>query len=159
MPAFVTQNQPIWIASLAALLLLAIWYLFRRFRGGDRLTDHEIEQMQQHIEHVATILRDIDFELPVLEAIYQMHERLDGKGYPAGLVGDQISRAGQILGACDVFCARLEPRSYRSGIAPDTALEILDQNDTRYDPAIIEALREVVASVAGEKLIAGLAGS
>ncbi len=124
-----------------------------------RLTDHEIEQMQQHIEHVATILGDIDFELPVLEAIYQMHERLDGKGYPAGLVGDQISRAGQILGACDVFCARLEPRSYRSGIAPDTALEILDQNDARYDPAIIEALREVVASVAGEKLIAGLAGS
>jgi hypothetical protein len=36
-------------------------------------------------------------------------------------------------------------------------LEILDQNDARYDPAIVEALREVVASVAGEKLIAGLA--
>jgi len=55
-----------------------------------------------------------------------------------------------------VFCARLEPRSYRSGITPQTALEILDQNDGRYDPAIVGALRWVVASVAGEKLIAGL---
>jgi len=122
-----------------------------------RLTESEIMQMQQHIEHVATILRDIDFELPVLETIYQMHERLDGKGYPEGLSGDRISRAAQRLGVCDVFCARLEPRSYRSGIAPETALEILDQNDARYDPTIIEALREVVTSVAGEKLIAGLA--
>jgi PAS domain S-box-containing protein len=121
-----------------------------------RLTESEIMQMQQHIDHAASILRDIDFELPVLETIYQMHERLDGKGYPAGLSGDRISRTAQILGACDVFCARLEPRSYRSGIAPETALEILDQNDGRYDPAIVEALREVTASVAGEKLIAGL---
>ncbi len=124
-----------------------------------RLTESEITQMQEHIGHVATILRDIDFELPVLETIYQMHERLDGKGYPEALSGDRISRAAQILGACDVFCARLEPRSYRSGIAPETALEILDQNDARYDPAIVEALREVVASVAGEKLIAGLVAS
>ncbi len=122
-----------------------------------RLSESEIAQMQQHIEHVATILRDIDFELPVLEAIYQMHERLDGKGYPEGLSGDGISRAAQILGACDVFCARLAPRSYRSGIAPETALDILDQNGARYDSAIIEALREVVTSVAGEKLIASLA--
>jgi HD-GYP domain-containing protein (c-di-GMP phosphodiesterase class II) len=121
-----------------------------------RLTEAEIMQMQQHIDHAASILRDIDFELPVLETIYQMHERLDGKGYPAGLSGDRISRTAQILGACDVFCARLEPRSYRSGIAPETALEILNQNDGRYDPAIVEALREVTASVAGEKLIAGL---
>ncbi len=123
-----------------------------------RLTESEITQMQQHIEHVATILRDIDFELPVLETIYQMHERLDGKGYPEGLSGDRIRRSALILGACDVFCARLEPRSYRSGIAAETALEILDQNAARYDPAVVEALREVLASVAGEKLIAGLAG-
>ena len=121
-----------------------------------RLTESEIVQMQQHIEHVATILRDIDFELPVLEIIYQMHERLDGTGYPAGLPRGQISRAALILGACDVFCARLEPRSYRSGIAPDTALEILGQNDERYDPTVVEALREVVASVTGAKLIAAL---
>ena len=122
-----------------------------------RLTETEIVRMQQHIDHVATILHDIDFELPVLETIRQMHERLDGTGYPTGLARGQISRAALILGACDVFCARLEPRSYRGGIAPETALEILEQNDERYDPTVVAALRGVVASVPGEKLIAGLA--
>jgi HD-GYP domain-containing protein (c-di-GMP phosphodiesterase class II) len=86
-----------------------------------------------------------------------MHERLDGKGYPAGLSGDQIPLTARILGACDVFCARIEPRVYRSGITPNSALDILDQNDGRYDPRVIAALRKVAASVTGEKLIADLA--
>ena len=122
-----------------------------------RLTEAEIAQLQGHIQHAATILRDIDFELPVLETVTGMHERLDGKGYPAGLSGDQIPLTARILGACDVFCARIEPRVYRSGITPNSALDILDQNDGRYDPRVIAALRKVAASVTGEKLLADLA--
>jgi HD-GYP domain-containing protein (c-di-GMP phosphodiesterase class II) len=122
-----------------------------------RLTEAEIAQLQGHIQHAATILRDIDFELPVLETVTGMHERLDGKGYPAGLSGDQIPLTARILGACDVFCARIEPRIYRSGITPNSALDILDQNDGRYDPRVIAALRKVAASVTGEKLLADLA--
>jgi PAS domain S-box-containing protein len=123
-----------------------------------RLSDAEIEQLQGHVQHAASILRDIDFELPVLEAVTQMYERLDGGGYPNGLSGDQIGLPGLILGACDVFCARLEPRTYRGGIAPERALEILEQNGGRYDPQVIAALRKVAESITGEKLIADLAG-
>ncbi len=123
----------------------------------ERLSEAEIVQMQQHIDHAAAILRDIDFELPVLETITQMHERLDGGGYPAGLAGERIRLTARILGACDVFCARVAPRSYRSGISPEAALDILEQNGHRYDPAVIAALRAVAGSVTGEKLIAGLA--
>lgn len=122
-----------------------------------RLSEEEISQLQSHVQHAAAILRDIDFELPVLETVTGMHERLDGKGYPAGLSGDQIPLTARILGACDVFCARIEPRGYRSGITPESALDILDQNDGRYDPQVIAALRKVAASVTGEKLIADLA--
>ncbi len=122
-----------------------------------RLSEAEIAQMQQHIDHAAAILRDIDFELPVLETITQMHELLDGEGYPAGLSGEQIRLTARILAACDVFCARVAPRSYRSGISPEVALDILEQNGHRYDPAVIAALRTVAGSVTGEKLIAGLA--
>jgi PAS domain S-box-containing protein len=123
----------------------------------ERLTAAEIERMQQHLEHAAAILRDIDFELPVLETVCQMHERLDGGGYPRGLKGDAIRRSAQILGTCDVFCARVEPRAYRTGIGAQEALGILEDNATRYSPEIVAALREVVESVAGEKLVAGLA--
>ena len=122
-----------------------------------RLDEAEIIQVQQHVDHVATMLRDIDFELPVLDTIYQMHERLDGGGYPEGLSGDRIRRTARILGACDVFCARIEPRSYRAGISVQETLEILEQNAVRYDPEVIAALRGVAESVTGEKLIAGLA--
>ena len=121
-----------------------------------RLNEAEIAQLQTHIDHTTAILRDIDFELPVLETIIQMHERLDGKGYPAGLSGGDIRLTARILGACDVFCARVEPRTYRSGIAPGSALEILESNPDRYDPQVVAALRKVVNSVAGEKLIADL---
>ena len=114
--------------------------------------------MQDHVAHAATVLRDMDFGLPVLETICQMHERLDGGGYPEGLSGDQIRQSARILGACDVFCARVEPRAYRAGIAPAAALDILEQNSTRYDPDVVSALREVVESVTGEKLLARLTG-
>ncbi len=121
-----------------------------------RLTPAQIKKMQGHLSHAAEVLRDIDFNLPVLETIMAMHERLDGKGYPQGLSGGEISLAARILGACDVFCARLEPRSYRRGISLEAAMEILEGNAERYDPKVIAALREAAQSVAGEKLLADM---
>ena len=119
----------------------------------ERLTDEEMAEVQSHVEHASSVLRDLDFGLPVFEAIYQMNERLDGAGYPANLEGEQISLEARILAVCDVFCARIEPRSYRPAIAPEEAIDILGQNNTRYDENVIEALRAVVNSVAGEKLL------
>lgn len=120
----------------------------------ERHTDDEIAQMQQHIKHAAFILRDFDFGLPVQETVTQMYERLDGTGYPLGLQGDAITLTARILGACDVFCARIAPRSYRSAITPREALQILTDHPGRYDSAVIGALNEVVNSPAGEKLLA-----
>ncbi|WP_419901305.1 HD-GYP domain-containing protein [Kiloniella sp.] len=122
----------------------------------ERLTPEEVALIQKHPENTQQLLRGIDFDLPVLETIMQMHERLDGQGYPKGLSGDEILITARILGACDVFCARIEPRSYRNGLDPQRALEILDDNNDRYDTKVIDALRDVVNSVEGEKLIASI---
>jgi PAS domain S-box-containing protein len=121
-----------------------------------RLDEGEITLMQSHIEHAERALKGIEFDLPILETIRQMHERLDGTGYPDGLAAGAISRTSLILGACDVFCARIEPRSYRRGIDPQAALAILQQNDRRYDPEVVSALCTVVQSAVGEKLIASV---
>ncbi len=123
----------------------------------ERLSDKEIAEMQRHVEFARQVLRDIDFGVPVADTIYQMHERLDGKGYPQGLDGDHMELPARILAVCDVFCARIEPRSYRGAIAPEEALAILEDNQSRYDIAVVHALRTVVNSVAGEKLLAGAA--
>jgi PAS domain S-box-containing protein len=122
-----------------------------------RLTPAEIVEMEAHVDQAIELLHGIDFELPVVETIAQMHERLDGKGYPRGLQGDGICLTGRILGACDVFCARLEPRSYRAGLGPAEVLAILDENISRYDIKVIEALKQVVATIPGEKIIASIA--
>jgi HD-GYP domain-containing protein (c-di-GMP phosphodiesterase class II) len=51
----------------------------------------------------------------------QHHERLDGSGYPRGLSGEMISRAGRLLAAADVYQALLEPRPHRPSFAPEEA--------------------------------------
>jgi HD-GYP domain-containing protein (c-di-GMP phosphodiesterase class II) len=80
---------------------------------------------------------------------------LDGRGYPLGLKGPEISFLALILGACDVFCARIEPRAFRPEIPPERALQLLEQNLDRYDESVIRALKEVILSPEGKKLVAG----
>ena len=119
-----------------------------------RLTQEEDLVMQTHVSHALEILKDVEFELPVLDTIEQFHERLDGSGYPKGLVGDVICPEARILGVCDTFCARIGRRSYRSAISPDEALSVLEENSKKYDVRIVAELRKIVESPEGEKLIA-----
>lgn len=116
----------------------------------DRLTPEEQRELQGHVDHVATVLADIDFDLPVLQTIEQMNERLDGSGYPRGITGQQLSPGARILGVCDVYCARIAPRSYRPPIPANEALAILRDHPNRYDPDVVEAL----AAVAGNQPLA-----
>lgn len=124
-----------------------------------RLTDDEIKIMQQHIFNAEKIISEIDFDVPVLPAISQMYERLDGSGYPRGLKDDDIGIEGRILGACDYLVARIEPRSYRAGITPEEALTYLEQSSSRYDPKVVQSLKYVVHSTMGEKIIASIRGA
>lgn len=122
----------------------------------ERLSAAEIKVLEGHVDHAHEILREIPFDLPVVDTVYQMYERLDGSGYPRGLAADAISRPARVLAVCDVFCARVAPRSYRAGITPAEALAVLTDNADRYDSEIVAAMRDVVASTAGEKLLADL---
>lgn len=121
-----------------------------------RLTHEENRIMQTHVDHALAILEDIDFGLPVLETIARSYERLDGSGYPLGLKGDAIRLEARILGICDVFCARLEPRSYRKPIAAEEALRVLEEHGEKYDTRIVEELRKLVQAVEGEKLVTAM---
>ena len=57
---------------------------------------------------------------------------------------------------CDVFCARVEPRSYRPAITPSEAVDILDGNGDRYDLEVVAALRAIVQSPEGDRLMVDL---
>lgn len=119
----------------------------------ERLSAEEQEVMATHVEHCMDALSEIDFDLPVRETIYSMYERLDGSGYAQGLAGDQIGFLSRILGICDVFCARIRPRSYRDAVTPREALLVLVDHDERYDHKVVRALSRVLASPAGATLV------
>jgi PAS domain S-box-containing protein len=120
---------------------------------AETLTAEEKFELEQHTEHAAKVLQDIDFGLPVFDAVYQMNEMLNGKGYPNGLQGDEIGLPARILAVVNSFCAMVEPRAYRAARSSGEVLEIIKSGDGAYDQRVVAALKEVVQSAIGEKLL------
>ncbi|WP_308771099.1 HD domain-containing phosphohydrolase [uncultured Bilophila sp.] len=120
-------------------------------------TPEERQAMERHVEYARDTLKNINFELPVVEAISQMNEFLDGSGYPEKLHGDKISIHGRILSVANTFCALIRPRSYRNAKSVDVALHILESESAKYDQHVVHALREYLKTPAGEKFVRSLA--
>lgn len=110
------------------------------------LTDAEFRQMRQHPTYGLDFLRDnglLDLELleNSWQALSQHHERLDGRGYPAGLKGDEITLFGRIVAVADVFDAITSHRPYRPARTAEQAIAILRSAvDSEFDPGCVEAL-------------------
>lgn len=100
----------------------------------------EYQLVQRHPEIGRDILGDVHFPWPIAEAVLQHHERLDGSGYPHGLVGDAISLDARILGVADVMEAMCSHRPYRPSLGLDIALNELRKNrDVLYDSDVVDA--------------------
>lgn len=117
------------------------------------LTPEEKHEMERHVEYARSVLKGIEFDLPVVEAIYQMNERLDGGGYPRALTGEQISMHARVLAVANAFTAMAKPRSYRAALPVEEVMSILEQQNASYDPAVVAALKQVIATPAGERLV------
>ncbi len=103
-----------------------------------RLSTAELEIVKTHPDAGYHIVVDISFPWPVAQMILQHHERLDGSGYPNGLVGDAILVGSRILAVADVISAMTEHRPYRPALGFDAAVAELEANSGRlYDPAIV----------------------
>ena len=126
---------------------------------SEALTVEEKEEMEQHVEHAGNVLKDIDFGLPVFDAVYQMNETLDGQGYPKGLKDNEVHLPGRILAVINRFCAMVKPRAYRGARSIDESLAILEAGEGAYDQRVVSVLREVVKSSIGEKIMARLSQS
>ncbi len=86
------------------------------------------------------IVKDIDFPWPIAEMILQHHERLDGSGYPNGLIGDEILLGARILAVADVYESMTTMRPYRAALGPELALNEIRAGSGRiYDPDVIDA--------------------
>jgi putative nucleotidyltransferase with HDIG domain/PAS domain S-box-containing protein len=100
----------------------------------------ECEFIKSHCQIGFDLLKNIDFPWPVLPAILQHHERLDGSGYPFGLTDQDIVLEARILGVADVVEAMVCARSYGPAQGIDQALEEINQKQgILYDPEVVNA--------------------
>lgn len=108
---------------------------------------NDIEQLfiKTHPAAGYDILKNIPFDGPIAEIILQHHERMDGSGYPRGLVGDEILLEARILAVADVVEAMASHRPYRPALGIERALGEIQINSGRlYDPAVVEACLRVI---------------
>ncbi len=117
-------------------------------RKETRLTPAQRQKLTAHIDLALDALKGITFELPVPQTLEQIHERLDGSGYPRGRSGAEITRLGRILAIADVFAARTEPRSYREAVSPQEVLEILRDHPEKYDADVVTVLAQIAPKAA-----------
>jgi response regulator RpfG family c-di-GMP phosphodiesterase len=105
-----------------------------------KLDASEWEDMKKHPGIGDKILAPIRSLDDVRTWIYQHHERMDGKGYPQGLVGSQITKEGKLLIVCEVFDALITERAYKPAWPIDKTIDYLwSQVDTHFDRNCVEA--------------------
>lgn len=112
-----------------------------------RLTDEEFAEMKRHSQLGFQLLKD-EPNIPLLSAhcALQHHERLDGSGYPRGLVGEDIHEFARWVGLVDAYDAMTTHRVYRNAMLPHQVMDILyTEAGTKFDTAKIEMFRDKIA--------------
>ncbi len=107
----------------------------------DKLNFSEYEEIKKHPLKGAYILSAISMFKDVVPLVKYHHERMDGKGYPEGLKGDQIPFLARILTVADAFDAMTSDRKYRSRLNLDETINQFKLNSgTQFDPVVVEKL-------------------
>lgn len=110
-----------------------------------RFSTEELTPFKKHPVNAAELFRHLRFPWDVDSMISQHHERYDGKGYPMGLRGREISLGARIIAAADTYVAMTSNRPYRSALPREEALkEIVSKAGSQFDPEVVEAFISVV---------------
>ncbi len=122
-----------------------------------KLSDEEMGQMRHHPLIGANILKPVSFPWPILPVVRHHHEHYDGRGYPAGLRGEEIPLLARILTVADSYEAMTSDRPYRRGRSTQEAIvELRRCAGSQFDPELVDAFIQVLESVAEEAGPSGL---
>jgi putative nucleotidyltransferase with HDIG domain len=110
----------------------------------DKLTDEEFEVMKQHTVRGVEIVRPLSLAKESIDGIMHHHERYDGKGYPAGLTGEDIPLSAAIISVADAYDAMTSDRPYRKGWNKNDAInQILQFSGIQFNPVPVAAIKEL----------------
>jgi PAS domain S-box-containing protein/putative nucleotidyltransferase with HDIG domain len=111
----------------------------------EKLTNEEFEVIKKHPLLGVTILQKVKQLKDIIPIIRHHHERIDGKGYPDGLKGEEIPVCARILHVADSFESMTADRPYRAAQGKEYAyLELKRCNNTQFDPKIAEVALKVL---------------
>src|SRR5215470_9799316 len=104
------------------------------------LSEEEFAAIQLHPMRGLEIVREIGFLDEALAGIMHHHEKMDGRGYPMGLAGDEIPEFARVIAVADAFDSMTSTRSYREARRMSEAIEELRKGaGSQFDPAMVEA--------------------
>ena len=112
------------------------------------LTPEEFQKIRAHPEVGAAIVATAPCPWPVAPLVRCHHERWDGKGYPAGLKGEDIPLGARILSVVDYFDALMTERPYHKAMSQDVAISLLVQEAGKgLDPIVVATFVELLPSL------------
>ena len=104
-----------------------------------RLADDEYALMKKHPEYGWAVMRNVPGMERASLMILHHHESYDGKGYPAGLKGDEIPIGSRIVSVIDAFDAMVSSRPYRAGMPyAEAERRLLAASGTQFDPGVVD---------------------
>jgi putative nucleotidyltransferase with HDIG domain len=125
---------------------------------GKTLTEEDWTAIQRHPELGADLLRDLGMYGPVAEIVLAHHERIDGRGYPAGMTGDQIPELAKIISVAEVYDTLTASDTYRTQMSSFEALtELRRVAGSQLDERYVEILAGLLTGVGVEYRHADLA--
>ncbi|UUY03609.1 HD domain-containing protein [Svornostia abyssi] len=114
--------------------------------ADSRLSDEDWEIVKCHPFQGAKIVREVEGYGPVADIILGHHERIDGKGYPRGMQGEEIPLLARVISVCDTYDVMTARDSYREPVPQDAALEELRRvAGKQLDARLVEIFADLVS--------------
>lgn len=115
------------------------------------LTLEERTEMERHSEIGERILSNVDTYAEIASVVRHHHERVDGAGYPDGLLGGQIPLLSRIIAVADAYNAMTSDRPYRDAMPSGVArLRLAQAVETQFDTNVVAAFEAILASSSGD---------
>ena len=112
-----------------------------------KLTDSEYEEIKKHPVIGYNMVKNLNIDQRVKNAVLLHHERFDGKGYPLGLTGSEIDDFTSIVSIADVYDAMTANRCYRDGLCPFEVIAIFEKEGlTQFNPKYILTFLDHIAN-------------
>jgi HD-GYP domain-containing protein (c-di-GMP phosphodiesterase class II) len=117
-------------------------------KNPGRLKEEEFEVIKLHTVHGEQMLLDDPTLASAAHIVRSHHERIDGRGYPDGLIGREIPLPSRIIAVCDALDAMTNDSHYRDGMSTKMAFAVLREHaGAQWDESVIEQVMAVLPTM------------